>query len=200
MDGKIPPSQHSNLPWRINEMANDFELIDAWRLPADGDKTEFGDLCAVFDADRVTDADKNSKASRFLFQVRNSLGQRFGWDENMNTLPIPGCTEVSMRDRLPVDVEAASIDGMDKGGFLPVFQTETEAAFEISNNLLHAILHLGWVDDGDGRYHGQMGIYVNHRQRRSVWYMKSIAPFRRFIVYPSLLRMVKKSWEARNGT
>jgi hypothetical protein len=118
----------------------------------------------------------------------------------MNTLPIPGCTEVSMRDRIPEGVDAASVDELDKDGFLPVFQTETESAHEISNNLLHAILHLGWVDDGDGRYHGQMGIYVNHRQRRSVWYMKSIAPFRRFIVYPSLLRMVKRSWEARNGT
>lgn len=197
MTASIPTSEHSCQPWRINEIAADFELVDAWRLPAEGNLSEFADLNEIFSLDRLDHAERNSKASRFLFGVRAWLGQRLGWDDQMNTLSIPECTEVSLRERLPDDLVAASIEGLSTTSFLPVFRTETESASELSNNLLHAIMHIGWVDDGNGRYHGQMGVYVKHRQRRSVWYMKAIWPFRQFVVYPSLLKMVKNGWSDR---
>ena len=83
-----------------------------------------------------------------------------------------------------------------RGPTPPVFVFDNEAAVEVSNALLHAILHLGWVEQPDGTYRGQMGIYVKHRGAKSRLYMQAIAPFRHLIVYPSLLRRIGKSWDA----
>ena len=34
--GRLKTSKHSRLPWRINEIAPDFKLIDAWALASTG--------------------------------------------------------------------------------------------------------------------------------------------------------------------
>ena len=46
--GRLKTSKHSRLPWRINEIAPDFKLIDAWALPARGTLAEFADLLEIF--------------------------------------------------------------------------------------------------------------------------------------------------------
>ncbi len=136
--------------------------------------------------------------SRALFAVREWLGQRFNWDEQADALPIPGCTETSLRERLPADLEAGQSGTLGSTSFSVVFETPTEWAAEISNGTVHAIIHLGWVKRKGGTYRGQMGIYVKPRGRLGPLYMALIAPFRHYVVYPALMRRIDRSWKARD--
>ena len=198
MDGRFPPAAHAALPWRLNEIASDFELVDAWALPATGTRDQFPVLYSTL-ANLSAVTPEESRASAALFDVRRYLGKRFGWDDptSTNTLPIPGCSETSLKQRLPPDLVPASqrVFG-ERQNFRPVFVLDNEAAIEVSNTLVHAILHLGWVEQPDGMFRGQMGIYVKHRGAFGVIYMHAIAPFRHLVIYPSLLQRIRKSWDA----
>jgi hypothetical protein len=81
--------------------------------------------------------------------------------------------------------------------FAPVYRTDTEFAAEISNQTVHAVMHLAWVDRGHGRYQGQMAVYVKPRGRFGRPYMAFIAPFRHWVVYPALLRQIERAWSTR---
>jgi hypothetical protein len=58
-------------------------------------------------------------------------------------------------------------------------------------------MHLAWIDQGEGLYRGQMGIYVKPRGTFGAAYMALIGPFRHLIVYPALMRQIERAWEAR---
>lgn len=193
---RLETSQHADLPWRIGEVAPDFELIDAWALPAVGTLEEFSDLRKIF-AKLSPGTDEGSRLSRALFALRAWLGQRLGWDEKTNTLPIPGCDETSLRERLPADLNAEKDDTVGEAPFRPVYLTGDEWALELSNSTVHAILHLGWVAQADGTFRGQLGVYVKPRGWFGPLYMALITPFRYVIVYPALMRWIGRAWKAR---
>ena len=66
----------------------------------------------------------------------------------------------------------------------------------MSNQTVHGVMHLAWVDQGEGRYQGQMAVYVKPRGRLGKEYMALIAPFRHWIVYPSLMRQIERAWNS----
>lgn len=193
---KLERAAHADLPWRVHDVAPDFELVDAWAVPASGTIDEFDDLCRVF-AEFDPGSDRGPSPSSALFAVRRWLGRRFGWDEDVNTQPIPGCVETSLRERLPSDLHAEAEETAGRLPFRPVFRTEDEWALELSNATGHAILHLGWVAQPDRTYRGQLGVYMKHRGRLGRPYLTAIAPFRHHVVYPALLRRVERAWQSR---
>jgi hypothetical protein len=81
--------------------------------------------------------------------------------------------------------------------FAPLYRTDDEFAAEVSNQTVHGVMHLGWADQGGGRYQGQMAVYVKPRGRLGQGYMALIKPFRYAIVYPALMRQVERTWKAR---
>lgn len=195
---RLAPHEHTDLPWRVAEITEDFDLIDAWRLPAEGDLSEFNDLKAIF-ANLDPGTGGRSATSRALFAIRYWLGERFDWDESVNTLPIPGCAESSLRDRLPPDLVAETDNSAEGSPFRPIYATDTEWALELSNNTVHAVLHLGWAEQTSGHYRGQMGVYVKPRGRLGGPYMTLIAPFRHYIVYPAMLGRIDERWKTRSA-
>jgi hypothetical protein len=58
-------------------------------------------------------------------------------------------------------------------------------------------MHLAWVDQGDGRYQGQLAVYVKPRGRLGQGYMALIRPFRHRVVYPALMRQIGQAWDKR---
>ncbi len=192
---RLPNSAHEAHPWVIAQIAPDFRLLDAWALPIQGGPDEFDSFLermASFDP-----AHSESAAGRVLFWVRFRLGALFGWDDATKKRPIPGCTETTLSARLPDDLRGSAksplIGGAMRraaGGFVPLYRTEEEWAAELSNATVHGVLHLAWVEQGNGRYRAHMGIYVKPRGRLGEIYMKLIQPFRLFIVYPALMRQI----------
>lgn len=192
---RLTTDQHTGHPWRLPEVAPDFELLDAWALPVHGTEEEFEDLVQLWS--RLDPTQGSSGPSRALFQLRERLGQWFGWDDETNTLPIPGCAESSLRDRLPPNNPALPLPESTQSPFVPVFRTPREWTAELSNSTVHAVLQLGWVPDTAGGFRGRMGVYVKTRGWFGRAYMAVIAPFRHYIVYPALLRRVGQLWKSR---
>jgi hypothetical protein len=193
---RLSNSAHESHAWRIREIAPDFRLEDVWALPVQGGAEDFARLLEVMAS--LDPADSQSCATRTLFDIRYRLGGWFGWDEVPQPLSIPHDTETTLSARLPEDLRnsAAGLDLRAKD-FTPLYRTDVEWAAEISNRTVHAVMHMAWVERGDGIYRGQLGVYVKPRGTFGAAYMAAIAPFRHRIVYPALMREIERVWNAR---
>jgi hypothetical protein len=198
---RLPNAAHESLPWRIHEIVPDFTLEDVWALPAHGGADDFSKLLEL--ATSLDPANADSAPARALWRVRDRLGAWFDLgrisepDDGAGAMPIPGTEQRSLAERLPDDLRSSPWDH-DFGSlpFQPLYRTDTEAAAEISNKTVHGVMHLGWVDQGHGRFQGQMAVYVKPRGRFGTAYMAFIKPFRYAIVYPALIRQVERRWNA----
>jgi len=202
---RLPDSAHESGPWRIREIVPDFTLEDAWALPVHGGAEEFQTMLELMAASDPSKAD--SRAARTLWRLRDLLGEWFslgrisaddGEQESGQELPIPGTGETSLRGRLPADLRdtTAGID-FDSLPFEPLYRTDVEFAAEISNQTVHGVMHLAWVERGAGRYQGQMAVYVKPRGLLGTGYMTMIKPFRYLVVYPALMRQIERTWNGR---
>lgn len=193
---RLPTAEHQAHPWVIARIAPDFELIDAWALPAQGGRDDFAALLEIMAS--LDGAKAESAVTRALFRVRYQLGAWFRWDDAARQLPIPGCVETTLSQRLPEDLRGSATGlELSTASFTPLYRAGDEWAAEMSNGTVHAVLHLAWVDQGEGRYCGQMGVYVKPRGRPGATYMALIRPFRHLVVYPALMRQIGRAWEAR---
>ena len=193
---RLSNSEHESHPWRIGEVAPDFRLEDVWALPAQGGAGDFETLLEVMAS--LDPANGESRATRALFAIRYRVGGWLGWDESPRPLSIPNGSDNSLSARLPEDLRGtATGPGLRSRSFTPLYRTGDEWAAEISNRTVHAVMHLAWVEKGEGRYQGQMGVYVKPRGDFGTAYMALIAPFRHRVVYPALMRQIEKAWNAR---
>src|SRR3712207_1127037 len=85
----------------------------------------------------------------------------------------------------------------DSVPFAPLYRTDVEFAAEMSNRTVHSVMHLAWVDWGEGRYQGQITVYVKPRGPLGKGYMALIKPFRYWVVYPDLMRQIERAWNRR---
>jgi hypothetical protein len=58
--GRIDPADHNNPAWHIHEVAHDFELIDAWRLPVAGGEEDFAEFMTMFLSLDLADNEQSS--------------------------------------------------------------------------------------------------------------------------------------------
>jgi hypothetical protein len=204
---RLPNEAHESRPWRIREIVPDFILEDAWALPVHGGAEDFQALLDIMASSDPANAE--SLPTRVLWRVRDRLGSWFGLggisdpidsgsDGAAAKLPIPGTNETSLADRLPDDLRNTAADLHFRAlPFVPLYRTDVEFAAEISNRTVHGVMHLAWVDQGEGRYQGQMAVYVKPRGPFGKGYMALIRPFRHWVVYPALLRQIERSWDTR---
>jgi hypothetical protein len=187
----LPKTAHTSRPWRIHEIAPDFAVEDVWALPTPGGPDDFPRLVALF-AEWDPSA-SSSTASRALGAIREKLGELLGWDGADAGL---GGRVPTLRDRLPGDLRDGPLGpGPSKAPFRPVYRTEDEWALELANETVHAVLHLGWVEDDGGGHRGQMAVLVKPNGLLGRAYMVAIAPFRHLVVYPAALRDIGRDWQ-----
>jgi hypothetical protein len=197
-------AEHERRPLRIHELVPDFTLEDVWALPVQGGAEDFPAFLEFIGSMDPTET--NNRPARFLWDVRNRLGVWLDLGEISSPadqsgdagLPIPGTDETSLRGRLPADLRGTTA-GFDFESlpFVPLYRAEREAAAEIGNKTVHGVVHLSWVERGEGRYGGQMAVYVKPRGAFGRAYMALIKPFRYLVVYPALMREVGRAWAAR---
>jgi hypothetical protein len=188
---RLAEAAHSSRPWRIHEIAHDFELEDVWALPTPGGPGDFPrlvEMATSLDASRAS-----SGGVRAQFALRWKLGELLGWDDTHGGAGSRGPT---LRDRLPADVRDRRLPAFDALPFTPLYLLDDEFAAETANATMHGVLHLGWVPDGNGGYRGQMAILVKRNGRLGSVYMAAIRPFRHRIVYPSMMREFARTWRS----
>lgn len=191
MSRRLPETEHTSRPWRIHEIAPDFEVEDVWafRTP-DAGPDDFPAFAAALR--KAADLDTNPPLVRFLFAVRWKLGALFGWDDEQQGL----ATRVeSLCDRLPPDLRQ-DLTGQPVPGtpFIDMYQLPFEGASELANKTCHAICHLGWVPTDDGDYELRMTVLVRTNGRLGRLYLAAIKPARYLIVYPAMTRKWERVW------
>ena len=197
----LPDTAHTSRPWRIHELTRDFRLEDVWALPTPGGPDDFPRLVRLIASG---DASRDSRgAARALWVIRLKLGKILGWDgppAGPDPDRSPSSDRTSLRGRLPADLSDL-LPGPDFPAlpFTPLYRTADEFAAEIVNRTVHGILHLGWVQDGPGRYHGQMAVLVRPNGLLGTSYMAAIKPFRHLIVYPPMISQIGQAWRVRGA-
>lgn len=192
---RLPEAAHTSRPWRIHELTRDFRVEDVWALPTPGGVEEFPRLVRAFT--RGESAGGSGAVVRALFAIRWKLGRLLGWDDPDDGV---GSRVESLRERLPADMREVEAGGeLSVVPFNRLYVTDEEWAGEIANGTMHGVLHLGWVPEGGGRYHGQMAVLVKPNGLSGRLYMAAIRPFRHLVVYPSMIRRIERRWDDREG-
>jgi hypothetical protein len=189
---RLPNTAQTSRPWRIHELTQDFHLEDVWTLPTPGGAEDFHRLVHL-----IASGDPLSgspRSVRLLWTIRWKVGQLLGWDS-----ADAGSSAATLRDELPADLRAAP-PGPDFAAlpFTSLYILEDEWAAEIANRTMRGVLHVGWVPDVTGVYHGQMAVYVKPNGLLGTGYMAAIRPFRHLIVYPQMQRQIGRAWRANS--
>jgi hypothetical protein len=135
-----------------------------------------------------------SRAVRWLFAIRWRLGELLGWDDPALATEARSAT---LRERLPVDLRTTAVPEFAALPFNALYVLDDEFAAETANRTMHGVMHLGWVPDGAGGFHGQMAVLVKPNGLMGTAYMATIRPFRRLIVYPALMAQIERAWRRR---
>ena len=190
---KLPASEHTSRPWRIHDIAPEFELVDVWRLPTPGGPDDFPRLVELMSS--LDPAKFRSGLVRFLVDVRYKLGDVFGWDEDSKGV---GGRVRSLADRLPEDLRGTPVppEALKALPAEPLYVIDDEMAAEIANQTVHGVLHVGWVEEDDGVYRGRLAILVKENGLFGKAYLAAIQPFRHLLVYPALMREIEAAWTA----
>jgi hypothetical protein len=163
-----------------------------WELPTPGGPHDFPRLVHGIVSGDLSQG--SSRVVRALFAIRWKIGELLGWDGPDAGL---GSRVPTLQDRLPVDLyDAPSGPDFDALPFTSLYLIDDEFAAEIANRTMHGVMHLGWVPDGTGGYHGQMAVYVKPNGLFGTAYMAAIRPLRHLIVYPLIMRQIERTWQA----
>jgi Protein of unknown function (DUF2867) len=189
---RLANSAHTTRPWRIHQIAPEFELEDVWALPTPGGPDDFPRLVRQMS----TMEPSFSGAARALWEFREKIGELLDWDRPDAGL---GSGVPTLRDRLPADLRGGPAGPeFDALPATSLYLTDDELAAEGANRTVHGVMHLGWVPDGAGGYRGQMAVLVKPNGLFGKAYMATIKPFRYLIVYPALMRMIGREWRERD--
>jgi Protein of unknown function (DUF2867) len=132
---------------------------------------------------------------RMLLDIRFFVGRLFGWDrEPAATAWKTFTTRLTDADRSRSLAAAGTQDGF----FRVVYRFENEQLVELINRTVHAAA-LSTLVETATVYRFYLAVYVRSVSRFTLFYMALIDPFRKMIVYPSLLRSVRARWNQAFG-
>jgi hypothetical protein len=180
---KTDAKTHQSRPFRVHALVPDFKIIDVWRFELGEGEGGFDRLVPIIWA-AAAEVERS-----VLGRLRLALGRAFGWDRAPFSRPIPGCSELSVADRLPEAAQANEPSPLPSAAVRTVYREANEALYEVSNQTVHALLHLGWVGGGTA----ELAVYVKPRGAFSRLYMAAIWPAR-MVIYPALTAKVERGW------
>ena len=138
---------------------------------------------------------------RALLSVRFLVGRLLGWDrEPVATAWETFVNRLTTADRSKSLVPAGTRAGLfgREGPFRVIYRFEDEQLVELVNRTAHAAAVTALVEAADS-YRFYFAVYVRSVSRLTSIYMVVIDPFRRLVVYPSLLRTVSATWNQSFG-
>jgi len=181
--------EYRRLTLRAHGLLRDVPVHDVWRvaLPNGGPSRTMKDVRAVFDAVRHS---RLSLPARTLFELRWFIGRVFRWDRPVAQSGVRSYrARLSDTDRKESIVEPGTLDGP----FTVLYVHAMEAVSEIRNATVHGFLVWALEPTSDG----YQLFWAIHVLPVSVWtkpYLAIIDPFRRWVVYPALLRRIHETW------
>src|SRR5262245_7310698 len=191
---RISPREFERLPLRVHQFLAGVPLHDVWAV--DLPRARSGITLNEFLRAAGGLPLKPSPVVRALLNTRFFIGGLLGWDRESAS---------AVREAFSTRLTAADLSkslapaGMREGPFRIVYQLENEQLLELINRTAHAAALSALVETANA-YRFYFGVYVRSVGRLTPVYMALIDPFRRLIVYPSLLRSVRTTWDQTFGT
>jgi hypothetical protein len=187
---RIDPAEFESLQLRAFPLLEGFPLHDVWRVDLEGDvECTIEGLRALVEPGGLRSV---HPAVRALFAVRSFLGAVLRLDRP-KARPVAHDLVGALPARLVRDSQVPP--GTPEGAFLTLYRLPTEAAYEVRNATVHAVLVVAIVRSDPG-HRFFFSTYVKPVGRITGWYMRLIDPFRRAVVYPGLEAWLVRAWRA----
>lgn len=191
---QISTREFERLPLRVHDVLAGVPLHDVWAvdLPRARPGITLDEFVRAAGALPLTP----SPVVRALLTIRLFVGRLLGWDRE---------PDAPVRETFATRLTTADLSkslaptGTRAGLFRIVYRFENEQLLELSNRTAHAAALSALVETAHG-YRFYFGVYVRSVGRLTRVYMALIDPFRKLIVYPSLLRSVRATWNRTFGT
>jgi uncharacterized protein DUF2867 len=191
---RIDPAEYRAVDARAHTLLADVPLHDVWAVDLASDRPGLTVL-DVQAAIAAKDLKAATPAVKLLFRIRGRLGRAFGWDRGRDQPP-----RDSFVSRLsPAERDASlMVPGAREGSRWTLLVTPREHLSELQNATVHAVSAIVMVPRPRG-YRVYWAIYVRPVGRITAWYLRLIDPFRRLIIYPAVLREVRRAWDRAQG-
>lgn len=191
---QVSAREFERLPLRVHAFLAGVPLHDVWAV--DLPRWRAGVTLDEFLRAASNRPFTPSPVVRMLLDIRLFVGRLFGWDRES-----AASTRESFATRLTATDHSRSLvpPGTQDGLFRVVYRFENEQLLELINRTAHAAALSALVETASA-YRFYFGVYVRSVGRFTPLYMALIDPFRKLVVYPSLLRSVRARWNQSFGT
>jgi hypothetical protein len=194
---QISPTEFYALPLRVHTFLADVPLHDVWAvdLPKHRDGVTLSGFLRRASQDGFDAADAEIKrlppVARALFRLRFFLGRIFRLeDEPKDALAASFGSRLTAEDR----ARSFVVSGTPEGLFRVVYRFENEQLLEVQNRTVHGAALSALAERADS-YRFYFAVYVRQRTWITPFYMGLIDPFRKWIIYPALLKRIRATWD-----
>jgi hypothetical protein len=187
---QISPTEFYALPLRVHTFLADVPLHDVWAvdLPKRRDAVTLSEsLCRASQGG----INRFPPAARALIRLRLFLGRIFRLEaEPEDALAASFASRLTPEDR----ARSLIVPGKREGLFRVVYRFENEQLLEIQNRTVHAAAVNALAERADS-YRFYFAVYVRQRTWITPFYMGLIDPFRKWIIYPAMLKTIRATWD-----
>jgi hypothetical protein len=200
---QVSAAEYGALPLRVHTLLADVPLHDVWAV--DLSRVREGVTLDAFY--RLLSQHRLIRRlpppARALFGLRFFLGRMFRLEDQPQ-----GADAASFAKGLTAEDRARSslAPGTPDGLFRVVYRFENELLLEVHNRTVHAAL-LTALAKTEAGFRFYLAVYVGKAGWMTPVYMALIDPFRRWIIYPAMLKHIRAIWaesaftriESKNG-
>jgi hypothetical protein len=187
---QISPAEFYALPLRVHTFLADVPLHDVWAvdLPTHRDGVTLSEFLRRASQGGIN---RLPPAARALIRLRLFLGRIFRLEAEPND-----AAAASFASRLTPEDRARSfvVSGTPEGLFRVVYRFENEQLLEIQNRTVHAAALSALAEKADS-YRFYFAVYVRQSTWITPFYMGLIDPFRKWSIYPAMLKTIRATWE-----
>jgi Protein of unknown function (DUF2867) len=187
---QISPTEFYALPLRVHTFLADVPLHDVWAvdLPTHRDGVTLSEFLR-----RASHGGTNRlpPVARALVRLRLFLGRIFRLEaEPRDALAASFGSRLTPEDR----ARSLAVSGTKEGLFRVVYRFENEQLVEMQNRTVHAAALSALAERADS-YRFYFAVYVRQRTWITPFYMGLIDPFRKWIIYPAMLKTIRATWD-----
>jgi hypothetical protein len=187
---QISAAEYRALPLRVHTLLADVPLHDVWAvdLPRVREGVTLDEFHRLSSQRRLIGG--LPPPARALFGLRFLLGRIFRLEDQPK-----GSGAASFAKGLTAEDRARSslAPGTRDGPFRVVYQFENERLLEVHNRTVNAALLMALAETEAG-YRVYLAVYVCNAGWITPVYMALIDPFRRWIIYPAIMKHIRAIW------
>jgi hypothetical protein len=188
---QISVTEFYALPLRVHTFLADVPPHDVWAV--DLPKIREGVTLCEFLRRASRDVCDTADVARALFRLRFFLGRIFRLEaEPKDALAASFGRRLTPEDR----ARSFVVSGTPEGLFRVVYRFENEQLLEVQNRTVHAAA-LSALAEKANCYRLYFAVYVRQTTWITPLYMGLIDPFRKWLVYPAMLKAIRTTWDER---